>query len=195
MKRVIAASLIVSLCSVQLTGCAEMSSTQKGAGIGAAAGAVLGSLAGGDRKSILIGAALGAIAGAIIADYQDKQTASRAEAERKYGPVKQDKLQIDSSTLTPEDVMPGDKVESAVQYTALAAREAQQFKVTETRTLMSDKESVQLASREVVRTQGSHVSTMKFTLPKDVAKGNYTLVTTVSDGKNTRTVKNPMRVV
>lgn len=195
MKRVIAASLIVSLCSVQLTGCAEMSSTQKGAGIGAAAGAVLGSLAGGDRKSILIGAALGAIAGAIIADYQDKQTASRAEAERKYGPVKQDKLQIDSSTLTPEDVMPGDKVESAVQYTALAAREAQQFKVTETRTLMSDKESVQLASREVVRTQGSHVSTMKFTLPKDVAKGDYTLVTTVSDGKNTRTVKNPMRVV
>jgi methionine-rich copper-binding protein CopC len=195
MKRVIAASLVVSLCSVQLTGCAEMSSTQKGAGIGAAAGAVLGSLTGGDRKSILIGAALGAIAGAIIADYQDKQTASRAEAERKYGPVKQDKLQIDSSTLTPEDVMPGDKVESAVQYTALAAREAQQFKVTETRTLMSDKESVQLASREVVRTQGSHVSTMKFTLPKDVAKGNYTLVTTVSDGKNTRTVKNPMRVV
>ncbi|MDO8891211.1 MAG: glycine zipper domain-containing protein [Sulfurimicrobium sp.] len=195
MKQIIAASLVVSLCSVQLTGCAEMTQTQKGAGIGAAAGAVLGSLTGGDRKSILIGAALGAIAGAIIANYQDKQTASRAEAERKYGTVTQDKLEIDSSTLTPDNVMPGDKVESAVQYTALAAREAQQFKVTETRTLMNDKESVQLASREVVRTQGSHVSTMKFTLPKDVAKGDYTLVTTVSDGKNTRTVKNPMRVV
>lgn len=195
MKRVIAASLVVSMCSLQLSGCADMSSTQKGEGIGAAAGAVLGSLMGGDRKSILIGATLGAIAGAIIADYQDKQTASRAEAARKYGAVKQDRLEIDTSTLTPGDVAPGDKVESAVQYTALAAKEAHQIKVTETRTLMSDKESVQLASREVVRTQGSYTSTMKFTLPKDVAKGNYTLVTTVSDGKNTRTVKNPLRVV
>jgi hypothetical protein len=195
MKRVIAASLVVSLCSLQLSGCADMSSTQKGAGIGAAAGAVLGSLAGGDRRSILIGATLGAIAGAIIADYQDKQTATRAEAARKYGAVKQDRLEIDASTLTPNDVTPGEKVESAVQYTALAAKESQQIKVTETRTLVSDKESVQLANREVVRTQGSHTSTMKFTLPKDVAKGNYTLVTTVSDGKNKRTVKNPLRVV
>ena len=195
MKKVIAASLIVSLGAFQLSGCAEMSATQKGAGIGATAGAVLGGIAGGNTKSVLIGATLGAIAGAIIADYQDKQTASRVEAEKKYGAVKQDKLEIDSSSLTPKDVMPGDKVESAVQYTALAAKESQQFKVTETRTLISDTESVQLANRAVVRTQGSHTSTMKFTLPKDVAKGNYTLVTTVSDGKNKRTVKNPLRVV
>lgn len=195
MKKVIAASLIVSLGAFQLSGCAEMSATQKGAGIGATAGAVLGGIAGGNTKSVLIGATLGAIAGAIIADYQDKQTATRVEAERKYGAVKQDKLEIDSSSLTPKDVMPGDKVESAVQYTALAAKKSQQFKVTETRTLISDTESVQLANREVVRTQGSHTSTMKFTLPKDVAKGNYTLVTTVSDGKNKRTVKNPLRVV
>ena len=197
MKRVIATSLVVSMCGLQLSGCAEMSSTEKGAGIGALAGAVLGSVAGGNRKSVLIGAALGAVAGAIIAHYQDKQTATRAEAEHKYGAVKQDKLEIDSSSLTPDNVMPGDKVESAVQYTALAPKQAQQFKVTETRTLISDrdKESVQLASREVVRTQGSYTSTMKFTLPKDVAKGNYTLVTTVSDGKNKRTVKNPLRVV
>ena len=195
MKKVIAASLIVSLGAFQLSGCAEMTATQKGAGIGATAGAVLGGIAGGNTKSVLIGATLGAIAGAIIADYQDKQTASRVEAEKKYGAVKQDKLEIDSSSLTPKDVMPGDKVESAVQYTALAAKESQQFKVTETRTLISDTESVQLANRAVVRTQGSHTSTMKFTLPKDVAKGNYTLVTTVSDGKNKRTVKNPLRVV
>lgn len=195
MKKVIASTLIVSLCGMQLTGCAEMSTTQKGAGIGAIAGAVLGAATGDNKKSVLIGAALGAIAGAIIANYQDKQTASRADAERKYGAIKEDKLKIDSATLTPEAVTPGDKVESAVQYTALAAKEAQQIKLTETRTLVSSKESVQLASREVTRAQGSHTSTMKFTLPQDIAKGNYTLVTTVSDGKRKRTVKNPLRVV
>lgn len=195
MKKVIATTLIVSMCGLQLTGCAEMSSTEKGAGIGALAGAVLGAATGGNTKSVLIGAALGAAAGAIIAHYQDKQTATRAEAERKYGAVKQDKLVIDTSSLTPADVSPGDKVESAVQYTALAANESQQIKLTETRTLVNDKESVQLASREVTRTQGSHTSTMKFTLPQDITKGNYTLVTTVSDGKSKRTVKNPLRVV
>lgn len=195
MKRVIATTLVVSLSSLQLSGCAEMTTTQKGAGIGAVAGAVIGGVAGGDRKSVLVGAALGAVAGAIIAHYQDKQTATRDEAERKYGAVKQDKLEIDSSSLTPKDVMPGDKVESAVQYTALSANKAQQIKLTETRTLVNNKESVQLASREVTRAQGSHTSTMKFTLPQDVAKGNYTLVTTVSDGKIKRTVKNPLRVV
>ena len=109
MKRVIAITLVVSLCSLQLSGCAEMTSTQKGAGIGAVAGAVLGGLAGGDRKSVLVGAALGAVAGAIIAHYQDKQTATRAEAEQKYGAVKQDKLEIDSSSLTPDNVMPAIK--------------------------------------------------------------------------------------
>lgn len=195
MKKVIATTLIVSMCGLQLTGCAGMSSTEKGAGIGALAGAVLGAATGGNTKSVLIGAALGAAAGAIIARYQDKQTATRAEAERKYGAVKQDKLVIDTSSLTPTDVRPGDKVESAVQYTALAANAAQQIKLTETRTLVSDKESVQLASREVTRPQGSHTSTMKFTLPQDITKGNYTLVTTVSDGKSKRTVKNPLRVV
>ena len=194
MKKVIASTLVVSMFGLQLSGCAEMSKTEKGAGIGAIAGAVLGAATGGNKKSILIGAALGAAVGAIIAHYQDKQTATRAEAVHKYGAVKQDKLEIDSSTLTPTDVVPGDKVESTVQYTALSTNKARQIKLTETRTLVNDKESVQLASREVTRAQGSHTSTMKFTLPQDITKGNYTLVTTVSDGKSKRTVKNPLRV-
>lgn len=113
MKKIMATSLIVSLCGLQLSGCAEMSSIQKGAGIGAAAGAVLGGITGGNRKSILIGTALGAIAGAIIAEYQDKQTASRTEAERKYGAVKQDKFEIDFSSLTPNNVIPGEQQPSA----------------------------------------------------------------------------------
>lgn len=194
MKKVIATTLVVSMCGLQLSGCAEMSPTEKGAGIGALAGAVLGGVAGGNEKSVLVGTALGAVAGAIIAHYQDTQTATRAEAERKYGAVKQDKLEIDSSTLTPAVATPGEKVESAVQYTILAANDARQIKLTETRTLVSDKDSVQLSSREVTRAQGSHTSTMKFTLPQDITKGNYTLVTTLSEGKSKRTVKNQLRV-
>ena len=194
MKKLIATLLLVPFIGMQFAGCAEMSQTQKGAAAGAVAGGLLGAAVG-NRKGALAGAALGAVAGAIIANYYDKQTASRAEAAKKYGPAKTDRLEIENASLTPENVSPGSTVESAVQYTTLAAAESQQIKVTETRTLISGTDSVQLANREVVRSQGTHVSNMKFTLPKDVAKGSYTLVTTVSDGKNTKTVKNPMQVV
>lgn len=35
---------------------------------------------------------------------------------------------------------------------------------------------------------------MKFTMPKDMDKGDYTLITTVSDGKQTKKVKNHLKV-
>ena len=53
MKKVIATTLILSMCGLQLTGCAQMSSTEKGAGIGAVAGAVLG--AAGEEDAVLPG--------------------------------------------------------------------------------------------------------------------------------------------
>lgn len=64
-------------------GCAEMSRTQKGAVIGAAAGGAVGGLigkaAGGPVAGILIGAVVGGAAGAYIGNYMDKQA---AEIER-----------------------------------------------------------------------------------------------------------------
>ncbi|MGH8772847.1 MAG: hypothetical protein ACREV2_16980, partial [Burkholderiales bacterium] len=55
--------------------------------------------------------------------------------------------------------------------------------------------TVQLADREVTRAQGSHSSMIKFTMPQDLPKGPYTLVTTISDGKQTKSVRNPLQVV
>ena len=194
MKKLIATSILVPFIGMQFAGCADMSPTGQGATIGAVAGGLLGAAVGG-RNAALKGAVLGAIAGAIIAHYQDHQTATRAEAAKKYGNEKTERLEIEKASLTPEDVTPGTTVESAVQYTALAPAASEKIKVTETRTLVSNTDSVQLANRKVTRAQGTYTSTMKFTLPKDVAKGDYTLVTTISDGKNTKTVRNPLRVV
>jgi len=66
-----------------LAGCASLNSmatspdaekTRKGAGIGAAAGAVVGLLTKGDKfQNALIGAAIGGIAGGAIGNYQDRQ--------------------------------------------------------------------------------------------------------------------------
>lgn len=69
--------------AVVLTGCEtvqqaatspDYSKTRQGAGYGAAAGAVIGLLTGGDRlKRALIGAAVGGIGGGAIGNYQDRQ--------------------------------------------------------------------------------------------------------------------------
>ena len=74
--------------SVSLSGCmttdaytgeSKVNDTAKGAGIGAAAGAVIGLLTGGDaaahRKNALIGAGLGALAGGAVGNYMDRQEA------------------------------------------------------------------------------------------------------------------------
>jgi outer membrane protein OmpA-like peptidoglycan-associated protein len=68
-----------------LSGCANMSETQKGtakgAGIGAAAGAVVGAVAGGGRGAV-IGAAVGAGAGAIAGNvWSKKMEAQKREME------------------------------------------------------------------------------------------------------------------
>jgi outer membrane protein OmpA-like peptidoglycan-associated protein len=61
------------------TGEKKVSDTTKGAGIGAAAGAVVGLLTGGDaaahRKNALIAAGVGALAGGAIGNYMDRQQA------------------------------------------------------------------------------------------------------------------------
>lgn len=87
--------LAMTVMTVFVSGCKTLdaytreektSSTTKGALIGAAAGAVVGLISGGDaverRQRALIGAGIGALAGGSIGYYQDKQEARlRAELE------------------------------------------------------------------------------------------------------------------
>jgi outer membrane protein OmpA-like peptidoglycan-associated protein len=77
---------LTAAVSVALTSCASMNdmatspekeNTRKGAGYGAAAGAVIGLLTGGNDKfqAAMIGAAAGALAGGSVGYYMDKQEA------------------------------------------------------------------------------------------------------------------------
>lgn len=71
------ASLVSACATVQQTATSpDYHKTRTGAGIGAAAGAVIGLLTGGDKfQNALIGAALGGVAGGAIGNYQDRQQA------------------------------------------------------------------------------------------------------------------------
>ncbi|MCW5724654.1 MAG: OmpA family protein [Maricaulaceae bacterium] len=85
---VLSAALLAASCTTTdpYTGEQVPSYTGRGALIGAAAGAALGTLAGGDdRRNALIGAGIGALAGAGIGNYMDRQERAMREATRGSG--------------------------------------------------------------------------------------------------------------
>jgi surface antigen len=195
MKKIIVVLVLFSFLGLQLTGCATMTETGRGAAVGAVAGGVLGAILG-DTKGAIIGAFAGAVVGAVIGNYYDKQIASRAETAKKYEyKGKEEKIEIEDSSIMPQNVAAGSTVKANVQYAVLVPDETQQIKITETRTLVNGKERIELARREVIRSQGTHISTMEFAMPKDIEKGEHTLITTISDGKQTGTTKDALRVM
>ncbi len=199
MKKVIASVLVVSIVVTQLGGCASTGATQtqQGAAIGAVGGAALGAAVSKNRgKGALIGAVIGLLIGAAIGNYRDQQDATRAEAARRYNyDDRGNKLIVEAASVAPQAVARGGSFDSTVQYTTLSPNNADQVKLTEVRTLVGDQETMDLGRREVVRPQGTHTSTAKVSLPKDLPKGNYTLVTTISDGNDTKTAKTPFAIV
>jgi len=169
--------------------------TEKGAIIGAAGGAIIGAIIG-KEKGAAIGALAGAVVGLVAGHYYDRQVMARNEAANKKGYAgREEKLEIDDSVVKPLEVARGTTAEAIVCYTVLVPDARKNVQITETRTLVNGKETLELAKRDVVRQQGSHLSTMKFTIPNDLRRGNYNLVTTVSDGKQTRSSSTPMRIV
>ena len=62
------------------TGQRTLSKAGQGAVIGAAGGAILGVIIGGDRKGAIIGAGIGALAGAVVGNYMDQQEAELRQA-------------------------------------------------------------------------------------------------------------------
>ncbi|MEM6583703.1 MAG: OmpA family protein [Pseudomonadota bacterium] len=71
----VAGSLLACQTIDPYTGQQKTSNATKGAGIGVAAGALIGAIAGGDRKSAAIGAGVGLLAGAGVGHYMDQQEA------------------------------------------------------------------------------------------------------------------------
>jgi outer membrane protein OmpA-like peptidoglycan-associated protein len=74
----LALTIALSACATveQTATSPEYQKTREGAGIGAAAGAVIGLLTRGDKlQNALIGAAIGGVAGGAIGNYQDRQEA------------------------------------------------------------------------------------------------------------------------
>lgn len=71
----------IAIISMVAIGCTA-TTTQKGAAVGAAAGALIGQAAGRDTKSTIIGAAAGGLTGALVGDTIQQQQIAREKAEQ-----------------------------------------------------------------------------------------------------------------
>jgi outer membrane biosynthesis protein TonB len=122
-----------------------------------------------------------------------KEPAKKAEERRVE--VRKVSLFIEGSSVVTPTVRSGSTVEANVKYTLLAPVDDKQIKITETRILSSVEKRMELDRREVVRQQGTHLSTIRFTMPDDMPKGYCVLFTTISVGRYSKTAKAVIHII
>ncbi|MFZ5997588.1 MAG: glycine zipper domain-containing protein [Nitrospirota bacterium] len=205
MKRMIVILTLIAF-TVTSIGCASlqnMSGEEKGAGIGAVLGGLTGAmLAGGGTKSKVLGGLLGAAVGAgvgyWVGKHLDKKVQSREEAVQQYqqtGALNNQKntvFAMEDSQLDKPVAKPGEEAVSGVQYTVIEKNPTSMVTLVEKRFIEIDGDKFPIDTRTVTREQGTHVSAVKFTVPKDA--GEYRVITIVEKEGKTLQAEERMKV-
>jgi len=199
MKKIILLLLVFFLKGFYLSGCTmthvSFEPEEKQALFTLTGGSV-GALIAGNLGGFIVGTFIADIGSLTLIEYNGKQVKSREDALKKYTyNGEKVKLFIEGSSATIKNVKNGSTVEAIVQYTLLAPLDTQKINITERRILTIANKSLELDTREIVRTQGTYISTIKFKMPKDIPKGYYTLLTTISDGRDAKAVKSVMKII
>lgn len=120
----------------------------------------------------------------------EEQVGTREEATKKYEyKGLKEELIVEPPIITPKVVKPGDIVKQKLRYSLLAPQKEREFNVSETVSLSSGKEKItELMERSSKKVQGTHLSTVKFTIPADLNPGVYTLITVLNIGEQKKTV-------
>ncbi|HEY3275771.1 MAG TPA: hypothetical protein VGJ94_04055 [Syntrophorhabdaceae bacterium] len=104
----------------------------------------------------------------------------RTEAVRLYQYQDlRDELLVENPKLSAVTAKPGDKLTREVTFALLSPQKEKKFHVTETVALAGQALLIELSKQEGEKTQGSHVSTIQITVPKDVPPGTYTIITRI----------------
>jgi len=98
-------------------------------------------------------------------------------------------FEVGRATVSPPNVSPGGSLVLRVPYSLSTPNAGIGVKITETHVLIIEGEPVELRRQQLVRTHGQHNATAKVTLPDTLSTGSYALITTISDGKITKTAK------
>jgi hypothetical protein len=203
MKKYITILTVFLLSVSQLYGCASVKSHfdfQTGEGTGTFGGCLSGVLIGGIASGNIFGAMLGGMVGTAVGNaigqYLDKRVASREQALLKYElRENEEKLFVENSSTVPDAAAAGSTVNIGVQYTVLGPADSKQIKITETRMLLTERDGwIKLAERHVTRTQGTHISLFRFTVPEKIAKGDAVILTIISNDKQTVKIASSLKI-
>jgi hypothetical protein len=201
MKKTIILVMVFSILWVQLSGCASYNRQfAKRADMGMFSGCISGMIAGGILLNLPgagMGCILGTGAGYFIGERMDKKLGTRREALMKYRlKENEEKLLVEEHSVFPQNAPVSATIKTSVQYTVIAADEDKKITITERRTLFNEKAGfVQLDERQVLRTQGTYKSAYTFIVPENVSRGDCTIITTISDDKQTRTILSHFTIV
>ena len=91
-----------------------------------------------------------------------------------------DELIVEAPKLSASVVKPGDTIIVEIKLTLLSPQKEKRFKVTEVTTLTGPDLAVELQRQETEREQGSHISTIRVKVPRELPPGAYTLITIVA---------------
>jgi hypothetical protein len=201
MKKSIILCMACSFLWVQLSGCASYNRQfANRADMGMFSGCISGMIAGGILLNLPgagMGCILGSGAGFFIGERIDKKLGTRREALMKH-PLKENevKLLVEEHSTLPQNAPVSSTIKTSVQYTIIAADEDKKIAITERRMLFNEKAGVvQLDERRVLRTQGTYESGYTFVVPENVSRGDCTIITTISDDTQTRTLLSHFTIV
>ncbi|MBA4417360.1 MAG: hypothetical protein C0392_05560 [Syntrophus sp. (in: bacteria)] len=106
---------------------------------------------------------------------------SRDEAIGKYNYKSiKDEIILGSPSIIPDVARIGDTITQTMQYVVLSPEKNKSFKVQEVVTLSGKGILLELSRKEIEKMQGTHTSTVQFTIPNGLARGSYKLITTIS---------------
>jgi len=214
----------ISSLSFTLTGCTKKygrGEPEKKQVLYTIAGGVAGVLMVGNTGGALVGALAADIFHLSTVKYEDKLLLDREEAAKQYNRDQAEKkedekkaekiedekkvekkvyekkaeLFIEKTYVTEQNIQTGSMVEVNIQYTLLAPVDMHQIQITETRILRTADGTFELAKRDIVRTQGTHLSIIKFTMPDNIPRGYCILYTTISIGNYAKTAKSVLNII
>ena len=153
-----------------------------GAGLGAAAGALIGYLADG-KKGAMIGGLAGGATGGLIGNYVQRKDRDRTQAVSAVGyrPSHGNILRIEDAHAMPTSVKPGQVVNLDASYTILTPNNAQS-RIQETREVRLNGRLFASPSIELNREDGTYSSRVPFTVPLNYQRGSYEVRTIVAMG-------------
>ncbi len=161
---------------------------------------IFNTLTGGVTGALLQGSAGGFVLGAFVSDvisytyikikYNNHQIGSRDNAIKRYverHTHAQLFLEDASVNIKKDDSV--SSIKANVVYTVLGPENIQEMQIKERRVLFAVHKRIDIDDRLIKLPQGTFISEIEFTLPKQIQKGTYTLLTTISDGKNIKRVE------